>query len=301
MCLTAYHGDYFSLDALLRGNEESYKKRRPIFIQRLLQLQIGFTYFYTALYKVTAQGNWLTDNPIYNLMNYPTASASVMKFFILKDYLMHHPQLCYFLGIAIVVIEFSMVFLLFYPKTRIAAIYLGIIFHITLILTLDVPAIFFFLFIPQLLLFIDPDNVVKWIEQKRLFNQSSNKQSQLIYDGQCQFCLASVKKLKILDLYGTLRFVDLHQIDFHSAREDGLTKEKALSQLYLIEPDGALYGGFQVFRRICFTMPMLYPFIPIFYFPGMGILGPIIYRFIAKNRYLLHFNHTCQNNACFRQ
>ena len=76
MCITPYHGDYFSVDCLLRGDENAYKRKRPFFLQRLLQMQVGFTYFYTALYKITAEGNWLKDNPIYYLMNYPPAGAT---------------------------------------------------------------------------------------------------------------------------------------------------------------------------------------------------------------------------------
>ena len=301
MCLTPYHGDYFSVDCFLRGNENAYQRRRPFFIQRFLQMQIAFTYFYTALYKITAEGNWLTGNPIYFLMNTP--HPGVVKYFLVRDFLVDKPEACYWIGVSIVVIELSMAFLLFYPKTRISAIYLGFFFHILLILTLDVPAIFFFLFPPQLLLFINPEHVLTWIERKRLFNQerrSANTSPLLIYDGNCQFCVASVQKLKMMDLFAALKFVDFHQVSDLKNLHPELTKDLVMSQLYLVEPDGKLYGGFGAFRRLCFVMPMLYPVIPVFYFPGMGILGPIVYRFMAKNRYLFHFNKTCQNNACFR-
>ena len=181
MCITPYHGDYFSVDCLLRRDKDAFKRRRPFFLQRLLQMQIGFTYFYTALYKIYPEGNWITDNPIYYIMNYPPEGTT--KYFILRDFLMHQPQICYVIGIMIIIVEILMVFLLFYPRTRISAIYLGCIFHITLVLTLDVPATFFFLFPPQLLLFIHPDHIIQWIEQKRLYNQSTARRSQLIYDG----------------------------------------------------------------------------------------------------------------------
>jgi predicted DCC family thiol-disulfide oxidoreductase YuxK len=296
ICITPYHGDYFSVDCLVRGHANAYKRKRPYFVQRLLQLQIGFTFFYTALYKVSAKGNWLTDNPIYYIMNYPPEGTA--KLFLLRDFLYDKPELCYAIGIFIVIMEFLMIVLLFYPRTRISAIYLGVAFHIMLLLTLDVPATFFFLFPPQLLLFIHPGHVIRWIEQKRSYNQSTGA-SLLIYDGNCHFCLASLEKLKIMDLFGTLKLIDLHRHELKSIHQE-LTKERAISQLHLIEPDGRLYGGFAVFRRICFTMPMLYPLIPIFYFPGMGLIGPPIYRLIAKNRYLFHFNPTCKNNACFR-
>lgn len=331
MCITPYHGDYFSMDCLLKKDTDAYKKLRPYFVQRLLQMQIGFTYFYTALYKVSAEGNWIHDNPLYYVLNYPP--AGVTKTFLIRDFIMDKPEVCYWLGIVIVVIEFSMLFLLFWKKTRISAIYLGFLFHVTLILTLDVPAIFFFLFPTQLLLFIDPKDIVIWIDQKRSFNSIGKHKTflatenslpmqqrrydehseefscqqrrgesdapMLLYDGRCQFCQISVKRIQTLDLFATLSLVDLHSIADLKKLHPQLTQELAMSQFHLIEPNGKIYGGFDVFRRICFTMPMLYPMIFVFYFPGMRTLGALIYKFIAKNRYLFHFNKTCQNNACY--
>jgi len=298
MCITSYHGDYFSLDCLFRKDVNAYRIKRPYFLQRLLQLQIAFTFFYTALYKTTAQGNWLTSNPIYYLMNYPP--PSVTKLFILKDYLMNKPELCYWIGIAMVIVEFSMLFLLFWRKTRMAAIYLVILFQIMLILTLDVPAIFFFLFPPQILLFINSKRIIAWIDQKRTIN-ASVKRSQLIYDGQCQFCMNSVHKLKIMDLYNTVEYVDLHKVPNLSSIHKDLTREKAMSEFCLVEPTGSLFGGFEAIRRLALSLPMLYICVPIFYFPLMNYLGCFLYRIIAKNRYLLHFNKACHNNSCFRK
>ena len=42
ICLTPYPGDYFSVDCLRASETSAYKRLRPYFIQRLLQLQIGF-------------------------------------------------------------------------------------------------------------------------------------------------------------------------------------------------------------------------------------------------------------------
>ncbi|MCA9406999.1 MAG: HTTM domain-containing protein, partial [Candidatus Omnitrophica bacterium] len=274
MCLTPYHGDYFSMDCLKKGRE-AFRKKRPYFLQRLLQLQIGFIFFYTALYKTTAEGNWITENPIFSIMNYPLAGTT--KWFLFRDFLKVQPELCYAIGIAIVVVEYLMIFLLFYRKTRITAIYLGCFFHILLMLTLDVPATFFFLFPPQLFLFINPDHVLSWIENKRAFNQSAQR-AKLIYDGRCQICRRSVIRLEAMDLFATLEMVDLHDINDYAEVHPELTKEKTLKQICLVDVNGELYWGFSVFRRICFTMPMLYPLIPFFYFPGMGILGPVVYR-----------------------
>ncbi len=297
MCVTGYHGDYFSVDALRQGNRFVYKKKKPYFIQRLLQMQIAFNYFYTGLYKITAQGNWLSDNPLYYLWNYPP--EGVTKQFLFREFFASRPELCYWMGIGIVSVELLAPILLFWPRTRVFAIGMGFFFHILLITTLHVPTIFFFLFPAQLLLFVNPDDILAWIKKKRKDNHDSGR-SQIIYDGKCHFCRWSVQKLLTMDLLGTLKKVDYHDHDDPSKLHLSLNKEICHSQLHLIEPAGKIYGGFFIFRRLCLRLPMLYPFIPIVYFPGSGIVGPSVYRWVAKNRYLLHFSGECQDNTCFR-
>ena len=303
MCLTPYHGDYFSIDSLFSKHPGAFKRRRPFFLQRLLQMQIASTFFYTALYKTTAQGNWLDGNPVFYLMNAP--ASGVVKHFLLKEWMAVHPGFCYATGILIVCIEFLMPFFLFFPATRISAIYAGIFFHILLILTLDVPAIFFFLFPAQLMLFINPEHILRWIEGRRAYHAASPR-SKLIYDGNCGFCRKSVRELKVMDLFNRIEYVDFQAHTDLPQVHPQLNKDAAASQIHLVEniqsQDGGqkLYGGFFVFRRLCLIMPMLYPAILIFYLPGSGFFGPMLYQWIAKNRYFLHRNKTCTANACYR-
>ena len=298
MCVSGYHGDYFSADALRKNNSFSYKKKRPYFIQRLLQMQIASTYFYTAFYKVTPEGNWISDNPLYYLLNYPP--EGVIKQFPFRQFFAGQPELCYWLGISIICMEFSLPFLLFIQRTRLLGITIGCIFHILLLVTFHVPTIFFFLFPPQLFLFINPDPILNWIKKRRkqfLLSQ----QNLLIYDGQCHFCGGAVQKLMILDLFGCLKKINYHTYADLTKLHPSLNEEICHSQLHLVEPGGRLHGGFFIFRRLCLKLPMIYPFIPLFYFPGSGIAGPWIYRWVAKNRYLFHWSKTCRDNACFRQ
>jgi len=268
MCLTPYHGDYFSVDALRRGDIDSWHRPRPFFIQRLLQLQIASMFFFTGLYKITGEGNWITGNPIYYLMSYP--AQGVTKHFLLKEWMAMHPHFCYGTGLMIVATEISMPFLLFIPKTRRTAIILGFFWHLLLILTLDVPAIFLFLFPAQMLLFIHPQKITDWIESKRRVNAQSPR-PKLMYDGDCGFCRASVRLLEVMDLWGKIECAPGH---------------KGMSEMRLDFPDGKTYGGFFAFRQLVWLLPMLYPMIPVAYFPGSGILGPVIYRWIARNRHL---------------
>lgn len=297
MCLTGYHGDYFSVDALRRHDALAYKRQRSFFIQRLLQMQMAATFFYTALYKITADGNWLRGNPVYYLLNYPP--EGVTKEFIFRNFFAAQPEICYAVGVFIVVAELSMPFLWFIPQTRNAAIAAGFLFHIMLVVTLHVPTIFFFLFPAQMLLFIHPNRIVQWVEKKRSAH-AQKRQARLIYDGQCRFCRGSIEKILIADLFGYIKPVDYHEVTDIGALHQDLTRELCHSQLHLVGSEGRLLGGFFIFRHLAFKIPMLYPFIFVFYFPGSGVIGPWVYRWIAKNRYLFHVNRTCQNNACFR-
>lgn len=166
MCVTPYHGDSLSLDALLRERRWVSARARPFFLQRLLQLQMSATYFYTALHKITAGGNWLTDNPIYYLVNSPP--ESVVREFWGRAWLAQQPQLCYVIGVTTVAMELALSILWFVPRVRILAILVGWLFHVLLLATLHVPTIFFFLFPAHIALFIPPETITKKTLQPKL-------------------------------------------------------------------------------------------------------------------------------------
>ncbi len=165
MCLTPYHGDAFSLDALRRDQRLLVIRPRPLFLQRLLQLQMASTYFFTGLNKIIGGGNWLTDNPIYYLVHSP--EGSVVKEFWGREWLATQPQLCYVIGLTVIISELALPVLWFIRRTRLAAILIGWCFHVLLLVTLHVPTIFFFLFPAQIALFWPPEQVVTWLTRRR--------------------------------------------------------------------------------------------------------------------------------------
>lgn len=283
MSLVPYHGDFFSIDSL-RKRGEGYRQKRPFFLQRMLQLQIGFTFFYTALWKIFPSGNWLSQNPIYYLMHKPP--AGVTKWFLLRDYLKTQPELCYWIGISIIVVELFMIMFLFLRWTRVSAIYLGIIFHVILILTLDVPATFFFLFPAQLILFINPDKIVSWINERRQVNESASR-SIIFFDGQCGFCLRSVERLQMMDVTARYQYQDFRKVPDLSQKHPSLSKDRCERELIIVDRQGRLTGGFFAFRQMSTIIPLMWPFILVFYFPGMGLLGPLFYRIVAQNRRMI--------------
>ena len=106
----------------------------------------------------------------------------------------------------------------------------------------------------------------------------------IIYDGECGFCRSSVRVLKKMDLFGKLEYS---------------IGPKGLSEMRLEFPDGKSYGGFFAFRKLTWILPVLYGMIPFVYFPGAGVLGPRIYRWIARHRYFFPVFHDCFNGSCY--
>ena len=282
MCVTGYHGDYFSVDCLFRKQEQPWERKRPYFIQRLLQMQLAFTFFYTVLSKTAGEGNWLTDNPLFYVLNYPP--DGVTKTFLLRDFLREMPQFVYWSGILIVTVEYVIIIFLFWRKTRLSAIHLGIFFQTLLLLTLDVPATFFFLFPAMYLLFIDPNNILEWINERRALHRSAARPL-LIYDGHCGFCRWCLRLLKITDLFDVLEYKSFYEyLDEKKPLPAGLWIDEVQKRMYLVLNSGKKFAGYEVFRRICWSMPMMFPLIPLIYFPGMGVIGPRLYDFVAKRR-----------------
>ena len=295
MCVTDHHGDFLSLDSLRRGKAGTYRRLQPFCIQRLLQLQLAWTFFYTALSKVTAGGNWLTDNPHYYLMHYPP--MGVVRSFPGRAWLGSHPMLCHWLGLALIAFEYSLPVLWFVPRTRPVGIALGIAFQLMLWVTLHVPTIFLFLFPPMMLLFISPEAVVRWIEARQAAHAQRGR-AVLLYDGQCGLCLESVKRLRILDLFGWVDPANFHDQPDLSRLNPALTPERCRSEMILLEPDGRLWGGFQAFARLCLRLPLLWWLAPFVHLPGANWIGSRVYRWVATHRYLLHRNPTCRMNQC---
>lgn len=296
MCITRYPGDFLSLDSLRRGKLHSYSRLRPFFVQRLLQLQLAWTFWFTALSKVTAQGNWLSDNPYYYLMHYP--QVGVVRDFAGRGWLAQHPQLCHALGVTLLGFEFGIPFLWFMPPpARAVGITLGILFQLMLWITLHVPTIFLFLFPPMMLLFIPPEKLVAAIEARQERHALAGR-ALLLYDGNCGFCLESVKRLRVLDIFGWVDPLNFHKQPDLSKIHPVLTSQRCRSEMVLIEPNGRLSGGFDTFARLTHHLPTLWVLAPFVHLPGASWVGRRAYQWIAAHRYLLHRNPVCTSNQC---
>jgi predicted DCC family thiol-disulfide oxidoreductase YuxK len=228
-------------------------------------------------------------------MNAP--AMGVIKEFPGRWFLAAHPSLCYAIGLGVIICELNMWWLLFWRRTRPFAIAMGFFFHFLLLITMHVPTIFFFLFPPQLLLFVEPETIEGWIESRRE-RWSSSGRDKLIFDGACGFCRASLARILALDPFGRIEPVDFRSQDV-SGLHPLLTPKACHARIHLLENSGRLSGGFAAMRRLSSRLPLAWPLAPLLNLPGLRIIGDPVYDWVARNRLnLLHRFQACQDNSC---
>lgn len=111
-----------------------------------------------------------------------------------------------------------------------------------------------------------------------------NKRLDVIYDGQCRFCIRSLTVLQRLAGDPQFRLHDANDRELVQSKFPALARADTNEAMYVVTPGGEVFRGFFAFRRIMGESPRLYPLLPLFYAPGAALLGPRIYAWAARNR-----------------
>ena len=92
----------------------------------------------------------------------------------------------------------------------------------------------------------------------------------VIYDGQCGFCVRALRVCRALDLRGALRFHDANaRTQVHSGFPELLDADFDHA-MFVVAPDRSVTRGFFAFRRLLWESPIMWLLLPFFYFPGTG-------------------------------
>ena len=120
------------------------------------------------------------------------------------------------------------------------------------------------------------------IESKVTPEHRKNRAWVFYYDGDCGFCTRVVNWLSWLDFSK-----GVHWIPFQSLEEPPpeLVWDDLQTAAYLDCGRGNLEEGFYAFRKLTIKIVPLIPLAPLFWFPGMHLLGVPAYRWVARNRY----------------
>jgi predicted DCC family thiol-disulfide oxidoreductase YuxK len=139
----------------------------------------------------------------------------------------------------------------------------------------------------------------------------------VIYDDRCGFCMRSLKVCRAFDIGRRLRFhgaSDVRRMPglAEPAKADAVKAgsvrrppegRAAFPQLadadfenamFTVAPDGSVARGFFAFRRVVREVPLMWPLLLLFYFPGSGAIGPRAYAWVARNR----GRFGCESEVC---
>ena len=126
--------------------------------------------------------------------------------------------------------------------------------------------------------------------------QTEAPRAAVLYDGQCAFCRKSVGLLKRLDWLGLLRYQDARDAAHLPPSATPLDTDRLLEEMHVLTPDGrGLYHGFAALRWLAWRLPLLWPFAPLMYLPGVPALGQRLYLWVARNRFRLV---PCHGGVC---
>ena len=116
----------------------------------------------------------------------------------------------------------------------------------------------------------------------------------VIYDGQCGFCVRALRICRALDVRRALRFHDATaRARVHAAFPE-LARADFENAMFAVAPDRSVTRGFFAFRRVAWESPLTWPLLPVFYFPGSSWVGPKVYAWVARNRH----RFGCESEVC---
>jgi predicted DCC family thiol-disulfide oxidoreductase YuxK len=116
----------------------------------------------------------------------------------------------------------------------------------------------------------------------------------VIYDGQCGFCIRALRICRALDVRGALRFHDATAREQIHALFPELADADFENAMFAVAPDRGVTRGFFAFRRLAWESPLMWPLLLLFYFPGSRSIGPKVYAWVARNRH----RFGCESGVC---
>ncbi len=116
----------------------------------------------------------------------------------------------------------------------------------------------------------------------------------VIYDGQCGFCIRSLRVCQALDIRHRLRFHDANARQDISAAFPELAQADVENAMFTVGRDRRVHRGFFAFRQVALESPLMWLALPLLYFPGSAWAGPRIYSWVARNR----GRFGCESEVC---
>ena len=107
----------------------------------------------------------------------------------------------------------------------------------------------------------------------------------LIYDGECPLCEKAVAWVQKRARPQTLEYLTCQSPE-RAQRFPTMAEAQCMEAMQLVMPDGAVYSGDEALPVLLSMLRRWRWLAHLFRIPGITLLSPIGYRFIARNRHI---------------
>lgn len=114
----------------------------------------------------------------------------------------------------------------------------------------------------------------------------------VVYDGECPFCRASMRRFRALDWCGHLRLVPRKEAEA-DLDLPGIDPAASLRMMLTVDGAGKVRGGFYAVRDVLAQLPLTLLPALLMYLPGAHLLGVPVYRHVAANRHTEACDDSC--------
>lgn len=304
---------YFSFE-----KRKKTRKERPSIYSNLSLITHNFAVFFiiaqvivlyitSATYQLMGE-YWASGTALYYISQVNTMSSSFFENFAANNFV----YVGVFLTYSSIFIKYAFVFLIFNKKTKLPIVISMCLFHIGIAISMNLYTFSMIMIAVEVLLFTNAEYYSLYRNYKKVSNSVKDKflnitnrfskkylQNQRImifYDGWCGLCLSAVSKLKRLDWFNLLIFIDFRvENNINNLKVDSQALEKRMHSLNI--QHNILRNGIDSFTEISKRLISLWIFIPFLYLSQWIGIGNIIYDYIANRRNLIP-THKCQNSTC---
>ncbi|TJY41422.1 DUF393 domain-containing protein [Cohnella pontilimi] len=124
----------------------------------------------------------------------------------------------------------------------------------------------------------------------------------VVYDGECNLCLATVDKLRRMPVRAELRFVPLQRLIDGQIRPwpgiDGISPAQLSAQLHVTDEQGRRFSGSDAVLKLLGLTPGLAWLAKLGALPGLRGVSRVLYRIVARYRYRLFGKTSCSDGVC---
>jgi len=241
-------GAVFSVDRLIRlarGKEPEEPKLIVPWAQRLMQLQVSIIYLAAVLSKAT--GNlWVTGMAVYYPINYPE-----LRRFPLPHLGTDDVWLINMLTYGALAVEFALVFLVWHPRLRLYVLTAGVLLHLGIEYSLNVPLFAGIMIVSYMTFITDRD----WYKLKRSLKRRY-AQAKLFVTTNGVY---NTRALAILRRFDPLELIQFKADPDWNDDDSLLRSEDAHGRTFLDQ---------LVVREMASRIPILWPFRLMSWFPG---------------------------------